>query len=820
MTNYSISDIADAINGNLHQNSGAKIQYLLIDSRKVLFARESLFFALRGIRNDGHRFIPALYKSGVRNFVADQLPENPEEFPRANFILVENTLHSLHKLIIWHRNHMQQPVLGVTGSNGKTIVKEWLYQCLHKDGFVVRNPKSFNSQVGVPLSVWLLNPEASIGIFEAGISMPGEMAVLEKMIQPTVGIFTNIGDAHQENFESQEQKVQEKLKLFKNAKSIIYCADHEMIHLAIQESPELKNKKFFSWGKNSTATLQITKLEKDSLKTKVYANYKGRETSITLPFQSKAPIENAMHVWCFLLMLEIPDETIQKRLYKLENVAMRLELKAGINNCTLINDTYNSDIESVKIALDFLDQQHQHPQRILILSDILQSGYQQKALYQEVSQIIAAKKVDRLIGIGPSITEHADLFSIRKDFFEDTEDFLARFPFSKITNATILLKGARRFQFEAIEKALNKKSHRTVFEINLNALEHNINYFKSRLKPNTGIIAMVKAFSYGSGSHEIANICQYQNVAALAVAYPDEGVELRKNGIQLPIMVMNPEQDNYQTLIDFGLEPEIFSFNALENFIATTETSETSNYPIHIKLDTGMHRSGFLEHEIDNLITILKNHPALKVKTVFSHLAGADEATLDDFTHQQAATFIRMAHKIQQALSYPIERHILNSAGIERFPEYQFNYVRLGIGMYGISADNAPLATVGCLKSAIAQIKNVSPGDTIGYNRKGQIAQPTNIATVTIGYADGYNRLLSNGKGKVYVNGKFAPTIGNICMDMCMIDVTGLNAKEGDEVELIGPHVNINKMAEELQTIPYEILTSISQRVKRIYLYE
>ncbi len=822
MENINISDIAKIIDGKLTKCSGGRISYVVIDSRKVLFARESLFFALKGTRNDGHLFIEDLYQVGVRNFVVEHLPENYEtKLPRANFLQVDNSFVALQSIAQWYRSQFNIPIVGITGSNGKTITKEWIYQCLEKETNITRNPKSFNSQVGVPLSVMLLNKNTEIGVFEAGISQIGEMSVLQKIINPSIGVFTNIGDAHQENFTSYQQKIEEKVRLFANCKIIVYCADYKEVEDEImrQKSPDTQ---LFCWSKNpnTNANIKITNISTEKYSTSIQAEYNSKNISFNIPFKVKSSVENAMNTICTLLVLGLDLQIIQNRIARLENVGMRLELKEGINNCTIINDSYNSDLESLRIALDFMQYQNQHTSKVLILSDIVQSGFSDKDLYRHVSVMVKHKNIDVLIGIGTKIQQYQQLFDMRKVFFETTQEFIQKFSFSKISDAVILLKGARSFTFENISNILQKQSHRTVMDIDLNAIETNINYFKSRLKPQTGIIAMLKASSYGNGIFEIANLCQYQRISAIGVAFPDEGVELRKGGIKLPILVMNPEEDNFKTMFEYGLEPQIYNFNSLRKVNKLAKKVENKIYPVHIKLDTGMHRSGFMSDEIDWLISELQEMNNIRVSTVFSHLAVADEPEQDEFTLQQLNLFDEMSKKLQQALPYKIKRHILNSAGIERFPKYQFDMVRLGIGMYGVSSINKPLHQVGTLKSAIAQIKTLKAGDTIGYGRKGVAKQNTVIATVPIGYADGLRRSLSNGKGAFWVNGKLAPIIGNVCMDICMIDITDISAKEGDSVEVFGKHIPLQTIAEQMDTIPYEVLTSISKRVKRVYLAE
>ncbi|MCK4663791.1 MAG: bifunctional UDP-N-acetylmuramoyl-tripeptide:D-alanyl-D-alanine ligase/alanine racemase [Bacteroidales bacterium] len=818
---YKIEKINDIISGNLNGNGKSFIKYLATDSRNIISPDESLFFALTGERYNGHNFIEELYKQGVRNFVVSSIPVNYSDFKFSNFILVENTLLALHKLCSFHRSQFKIPVIGITGSNGKTIIKEWLYQMLAEDKKTVKSPKSYNSQIGVPLSVWLLDNIYEVAIFEAGISLPGEMEKLQKIIQPNIGIFTNIGNAHQENFTSLEQKTDEKLKLFYNCEILIYCKDHKIIDDKINETEILKNTKIYSWSKNQNANLEIKQIIKKSSSTEISGIYKSKKINIKIPFIDNASIENAIHVWLLLLLFDNETKLIEKRMKSLSPIAMRLELKEGINNCTIINDCYNSDIESINIALDFLKQQKQHKKYTIILSDILQSGLPNSILYRNVAKLVNKKKINRIIGIGESISANSNLFFDEKVFFNTTDEFLNKFDKSSFNNEAILLKGSRQFTFEKISVVLQKKSHRTVLEINLNALTHNLNYFRSKLKPKTKIMAMVKALSYGSGTFEIANLLQHQNVDYLGVAFVDEGINLRENGITTPILVMNPEEQAFKSMIEYDLEPEIYNFRILELFNETLNLSDKNSYPVHIKIDTGMHRLGFIKDDIPQLINYLINNQRIKIKSVFSHLAGGDEEMHDTFTKQQFDKFEEISEQIKQNFNYPIITHILNSSGIERFPEKQYEMIRLGIGLYGISSTNQDkLHNVSSLKSHILQIKQVSNSDTIGYSRKGIVTRDSIIATIPIGYADGLSRQLSNGKGKVLINGKFAPIIGNICMDMCMVDITDIEASEGDMAIFFSDDYPITKMAKQLNTIPYEILTSISSRVKRVYYHE
>ena len=829
---YNIEKVADIVKGNLTPafNPDTPVKYLLIDSRKIINAESSLFFAIKGERNDGHNYIPELYEKGVKSFVVSKGKLDISRFSNSNFIEVDSPQKALQELCTAHRKNFSYPVVGITGSNGKTIIKEWLYQLMREDKNIVRSPKSFNSQVGVPLSVWQMSDEHSVALFEAGISKPGEMESLQKIIEPTIGIFTNIGQAHDENFESSFQKAEEKLKLFNNSEILIYCKDYLLLHEAITENPADIN--VFNWSRRSRANLQIGKITKDTHETEIQGVYNNDFISIKIPFTDEASIENAIHCWAFLLCTGYENKAIAERMKLLSPVAMRLELKEGINNCSIINDSYNSDLGSLSIALDFLNQQKQHPKRTLVLSDILQSGRNEETLYEEVAELIHKKGIDRLIGIGDALKRQSKLFHVEKSFYSSTAEFLENYNLSFFHNETILLKGARAFGFENISRVLQQKAHETVLEINLNSIINNLNYFRSKLKPDTKIMAMVKAFSYGSGSFEIANILQFHRVDYLAVAYADEGIELRKAGITIPIMVMNPEEQSYDSMIQYNLEPEIFSFRVLNLFDEAIKRNEAAwregvenqkPLSVHIKLDTGMHRLGFEEKDLNELIVRIKNNKSLIVKSIFSHLAASDETEHDEFTRMQIKRFSFMSEKIGGHFDYEILKHILNSAGIVRFPDAQFNMVRLGIGLYGIGSNESEqrkLENVSTLKTTISQIKNIEAQDTIGYSRKGIADKNMRIATVPIGYADGLSRKLGNKKGKMIVSGKPAPIIGNVCMDMCMLDITDIPVNEGEEVIVFGNENPISEIAKALDTIPYEVLTNVSRRVKRIYYQE
>lgn len=813
---YSVSELQEAMQAEVYSNSPqATIRTLLTDSRKLTDSAYALFFALKQRRN-GHDFIPDVYQAGVRSFVISDPEFDRSPYPEANFYVVNNTLSALQKLAAYHRQKFTYPVIGITGSNGKTIVKEWLFEILSPAYKIIRSPKSYNSQIGVALSLWEMTDEHNLAIIESGISQRGEMAALAEMIRPTIGILTHIGMAHDEGFVSIEEKIAEKLKLFSAVDVLIYPQES-----LLNYPNQPKTSSLFTWG-NDGSDLQIIEKYPNSSGTQITARYKNQELTIQIPFRDEASIANALTCWAVVLALGKENTHLSARIAQLQPVQMRLELKKGINDCSIIDDSYSCDLSSLNIALDFLKQQNQHDRRTLILSDIPESGTTSDKLYQQLARLIAQKEVHRFIGIGPELSQHAGLFSANAQFFHSTQDFLNHFSELTFEEEAILIKGARNFEFEHISKLLVQKVHETVLEINLNALEHNLNYYKSQLNPGVGIMVMVKAFAYGSGSFEIANLLQFNRVEYLAVAYADEGIALSQAGITLPIMVMSPDIMAIDAIIAHQLEPEIHSFRILKAVEYALKRHRKENYPVHIKLDTGMKRLGFSADEFVELVDELKKSSSFKVMSVFSHLASAEDPKDDDFTRTQIDVFKNLSEQLQQNLNYPIKRHIANTSGISRWPEAQFDLVRLGIGLYGIdkTLNESVLQTVTTLKTSVSQVKQIKPGETIGYNRKGVLPKGGKIATVKIGYADGYSRDLGLGKGKMLINGQLVPTIGSICMDMCMLDITGLEVNEGDEVIVFNEEIRVEDLAKAMNTIPYEVLTGISQRVKRIYYYE
>lgn len=814
---YSIKHIAQILKAKAFlAKPDSIIRKLLIDTRTIIDPEGSLFFAIKAQRN-GHEFISHAYQNGVRNFVISDVVKT-DDYPEANFVQVSDVLIALQDLAAYHRAQHPVKVIGITGSNGKTIVKEWLYQLLNADFNVVKSPKSFNSQIGLPLSLWEMTDQHTLGIFEAGISKSGEMEILAQMMMASIGILTNIGEAHAEGFANKTEKLTEKLKLFKSVALFIYAPEY----VNEIDSSALPGKQQFSWSTKFPADLYITSIHTNENTSLLKAIYKNQEITAVIPFTDKAAIENGIICWATLLAFAYTPEIAASRLAKLTQVSMRLALINGIDNCSVIDDSYSADISSLAIALDFLNLQNQHPKKTLILSDIYETGKKDEVLYAEIAALLAQKNLNRLIGIGPKISEFSDIFKIDASFYTSTADFIADFPNLHFANETILVKGARRFEFRNISKLLTQKTHETILEINLNALAANLQFYRGKLKPGVKVMAMVKAFSYGSGSFEIANLLQYHKVDYLAVAYADEGVALRKAGISLPIMVMSPQPSAFEAMVKHQLEPEIYNLSILNHFLHFLSEEEL-HYPVHLKLDTGMHRLGFEEEDLPALLGVLKQATPLKVASIFTHLVASDSAQHDGFTTHQVDLFSKLYLQLTKQLGYEPLQHVLNTSGITRWPSAQFDMVRVGIGLYGFDSalsNNKGLQTVAVLKTTVTQVKTLKAGETIGYSRKGVLPNGGTIATVKIGYADGYNRKFGDGVGKMLISGKLVPTIGSICMDMCMLDVTGLNVKTGDEVIVFNEQQTIVDLAHQIDTIPYEILTNISQRVKRVYFYE
>ncbi|MHA4845150.1 bifunctional UDP-N-acetylmuramoyl-tripeptide:D-alanyl-D-alanine ligase/alanine racemase [Flavitalea antarctica] len=821
--NYDIEKISRIIGGELRFGGGRKkVVHLLTDSRKLIYPAETLFFAITGNRRDGHKFISTLYDRGVRNFIVSRMP-GLAFFDDANFVVVRDTIDALQKLAAYHRSLFEIPVIGITGSNGKTIVKEWLNQLLEPDFSIVRSPASYNSQIGVPLSVWQMNEKHQLAIFEAGISTTNEMEKLAKIIRPTIGIFTNLGEAHNEGFASPAEKLREKLLLFKTAEVLIYRNDDARTDRIIREQLT-EVFKLLSWGKNDKAFLRVHEINTGASKTEVKLALNAHELKLQLPFTDNASIENAMHCACLMFYLGIKENVIEERLDRLAPVGMRLELKSGINNSSVINDSYSSDLSSLRIALDFLSHQKQHPAKTVILSDILESGLESQELYRQVAGLLKEHEIHKVIAIGEEISKNLTAsqfdYPVQIMHYPSVSAFRKDFNRLNFRDETILIKGARTFKLEGIDQLLQQKVHQTVLEIDLNAIVHNLNEYKNLLSPGTKIMAMVKAFSYGSGSFEIANVLQFHNVDYLAVAYADEGVALRKGGIMLPIMVMNTDAAAFDVLIEYNLEPDLYSLEIYRLFEEFVESRGLKNIPVHLELETGMNRLGM---SLDDIVS-LEINPALRVQSVYTHLAASESVDFDGFTLGQASKYHEMVALIEKKLDYEVIKHIANSSGASRHPDLQLDMVRLGIGLYGIDSgmpENSELREVSTLKSTIAQVKHVSKDDTVGYGRRGKLSRDSVIATVRIGYADGYSRKLGNGIGRMLVHGTRVPIVGSVCMDMTMIDVTDVpGVLPGDEVTVFGEGVPVTEVATWAETIPYEILTGVSQRVKRVYFEE
>ena len=829
---YSIEKVTTLIGARRIGEADAQIGWLLTDSRSLCFPEETLFFALRSARNDGHRYIDDLYRRGVRNFVVDakgmqeHYAEGTNGMKDANFLIVPSPLAALQRLAERHRDEFNLPIVGITGSNGKTMVKEWLYQLLLPSQKIVRSPRSYNSQIGVPLSVWLLNEQTEVGIFEAGISQPGEMYALRDIIQPTIGVLTTLGPAHQENFRSMEEKCMEKLELMHDTEAMVYPSDNDIVSRCIRRM-NYKGEKI-SWSMCDEQAAFFVK-EVKSLnaelsvpRSQITYIWQGEENCYTIPFIDEASIENSITCAAVALHMGLNPGQLADRMPKLEPVAMRLEVKQGQRGCVIINDSYNSDVNSLDIALDFMNRR-EAAKKTLVLSDIYQTGTTPEALYAQVSELAVKRGIDKFIGIGPELSAQADKIQIAdKSFFADVPHFLSSEAFAGLRNELILLKGARNFGFDLITEQLEQKVHETILEVNLNAVVENLNYYRSFLKPDTKMVCMIKADGYGAGAVEIAKTLQDHRVDYLAVAVADEGVTLRKAGITANIMIMNPEMTAFKTMFDYDLEPEVYSFRLLDALIKAARKEGITGWPVHIKFDTGMHRLGFDPvDDIFKLIDRLKHQTAIIPRSVFSHFVGSDSDGFDEFSAKQFALFQEGCEKLQAAFSHHILRHMDNSAGIEHFPERQMDMCRLGLGLYGVDPrDNRILHTVSTLKTTILQMRHVPKGDTVGYSRKGTIERDSVIAAIPIGYADGLNRHLGNRHCYCLVNGQKAEYVGNICMDVAMIDVTDIPCQEGDQVEIFGENLPVTVLSDTLDTIPYEVLTGVSNRVKRVYFQD
>ena len=810
-----MNEIAEIINGTLHSGIPVEIMEYSIDSRSVVTPEHTLFFALTGNNHNGHDYIRTLYSDGMRAFVISEFREEFNQLTGANFIVVENVLTALQQLAAHHRQHTQAEVIGITGSNGKTVVKEWLYQLLVNDHAVYRSPRSYNSQVGVPLSLLGIDPKTEIAIIEAGISLKGEMQHLQQMIQPTIGIFTHLGDAHGENFASKEEKLAEKAQLFTSCQWVIGQTGEALEYIKTRVP---STTSFLLWGEDPKADIHVKTMNIALGHREVQVTFGNKHFILDIPFPDIASYENCMNAVSILLLKQYSPNVIISRVQQLSAIAMRMEIKDGINNCTLVNDYYNSDPSSFQLALNILATQDASKERVVILSDFMDTGKSGDDLYPSIAETLRQANISLFIGIGKHLSEHRHDFAANSRFYEDTEHFLRQEERDNFNNQIILIKGARAFQLEYIAGFLQKQSHSTILEVDLDAMVHNLNHFRSLTDAH--IAVMVKAFSYGSGSREIASLLQYHRVDYLMVAFADEGIELRAAGITIPIAVMNPEREAFDNMIMFNLEPEIYALDILEDFNQALNKHGIKRFPVHIKLNTGMNRSGFDEQDIPQLLEFFGTERSVYIRSIFSHLAGSDETMHDEFTLGQIHLFERMTERIQTQFNYKIWRHILNSAGIERFPQYHFDMVRLGIGLHGISATHANLQPVSSFKTYISSIRNVPEGQSIGYGRKSYTTRSSRIAVIPVGYADGLNRHLSNRVGNVFIKGKRVPIIGNICMDTCMIDVTDTNAAIGDEVEIFGKHILVTELSEQLGTIPYEILTGISHRVKRVYYKE
>ncbi|HUW92346.1 MAG TPA: bifunctional UDP-N-acetylmuramoyl-tripeptide:D-alanyl-D-alanine ligase/alanine racemase [Bacteroidales bacterium] len=817
--NINAFKLAEITGGELHGDPAVSFNGIMTDNRSSGAGRDVLFIALRGPNHDGHSFISSLCGRGVCLFLVDTLPADTQVTAGATFIKVADTLEAFHRLAAWQRSNFHGKVIAVTGSAGKTIVKEWLAEALGTTVNVIRSPKSYNSQVGVPISLMNIDDRYEIAVIEAGISKPGEMERLASLIRPDTVVITNVGDAHGENFSGREAIASEKLKLASGAKLLIYNTDDQNIRkeVALHHS----GIRAFTWSLSSSdASLIVERRENEDNGVSLHCTYDAGNFSAAIPFSDGASTENAVSVIAACLTAGMLQENIIAAVSVLPAVAMRMEIKKGINGCTLIEDYYNSDPGSLVMALDFL-RSHSRSRSTLILSDFRQIGGDEKSLYGNVAAAIRHAGIDRFIGIGESLSGNRSLFGTGSAFYNTTAEFTETFRSFAFRDETILIKGARAFGFERISSLLEQQLHQTRFEIDMSAVVHNLNEFRRVLNPGTGIMAMVKAFAYGSGSAEIASLLEYHHICYFAVAYADEGAALREAGITTPVMVMNPDASVMELIIQQNLEPEIYSQESFESFLKAAVRHGLLHYPVHLKIDTGMHRLGFGQGDILSLAEKLQKEEHVRVVSVFSHLAASEDKRHDEFTHMQAARLISAAEILRQTVGYDFKMHLLNSAGICRFPKYQFDMVRTGIGLYGIgSYEGLSLRHTGRFITSVSQVRIIPAGEPVSYGCNDSADHDRVIAVVPVGYADGLRRSMGNGRGFLFIAGRRVPTVGNICMDMCMADVTGMNVKTGDEAEVFGKNLPVEEMAMQCDTIPYEVLSSIPSRVKRVYISE
>ena len=802
----------------LGKDPGQAIAQISIDSRQVLHPQQNLFVALKGAKADGISFVPELLDLGVSYFLVDDQTSIPSSWlDRGYFIQVKDTRIALQSLATYQRVQFTKPVVGITGSNGKTIVKEWLGQVLSQQFAVAKSPKSYNSQVGVPLSIFGIQSYHQVALLEAGVSKTGDMDTLAQMIQPGLGIFTNIGSAHEEGFPDIKEKIAEKLKLFAGVNFLLYCKDHDLLAQEIEQ--QLPTEKRISWSKKAGAEYLVSWKNQETHSRIVVMKSDGQTFTFQVPFTDQASLENVTHVILASLSLGQEVKSIQEGLSHLMPVDMRLTLKPGLNDSLLIDDTYNNDLAGLKVALEFLSQQRPKRSKILIISDLLQQGLPEK-VYKEVADLIQSYGIDQVIGVGTQIQHLETLLGKGVRTFSNTEQLLLELQPEQFQNDLILITGAREYTFERVVNRLQQRIHGTTLEINLNALTHNFNFYKRQLAPSTRVMVMVKAFAYGGGAAEIANHLQTLGADYLAVAYTDEGVSLRKQGIQLPIMVLNPVEESFDLLSQYQLEPVVFSPEFFRKLGAYVQ-HQSLQLSIHLDLDTGMNRLGFEQEQLVELMDLIQQYPQLQLASVYTHLVGADEEVHDDFSLHQLQQFQEMSESICSILSYKPLRHALNSAGIVRYPDFQLDMVRLGIGLYGVEVTgkhDRSLKAVSTLKTTISQVKTLAAGATVGYSRKGSLPEGGRIATLALGYADGYDRRFSQGKGYVLIDSKKAPVIGNVCMDMVMVDVSAIpGVKAGDEAIVYGEEISLKELADCIGTIPYELLTNISGRVKRVY---
>lgn len=813
MARYTLAAISEGISCQLVGSGSAVVDHLAIDSRQLHPHDSTLFVAIKGSHHDGHAHVQEMYDAGTRCFVV----ERPDGLPQdANYLVVDDSLRALQMLAIWHRSSSQITSVGITGSNGKTIVKEWLNELIGDSKSVIRSPGSWNSQIGVALSIWRIEERHTIGLFEAGISRPNEMDRLKEMIAPQMGIFTNLGPAHSEGFESDKHKAAEKAQLFSECESVVCCRDHQVVVDALLNAG-LGEERLLTWSRQGKAPMQILSEEETAYGKKCIVRYEGKAHELDIPFSDDASAENIFHAVLAGLALGVTFRVLKERVRELQPLDMRLQLIEGKGGSTILNDAYSNDPISLNIALDRLRAIASSRSKVAILSTMEDVRKNDLGANSALAEMLRRAELEKVYVIGPNpdsykgagITLH----------YPDTEALLRSIKEEEFVGKAILIKGSRKYQLERIVERLRAKSHGAVLEVNLSAIKHNLDTYRDLLDERTSVMVMLKAFGYGGGATEIARLLEYEKIDGIGVAYATEGVQLRQDGITTPILVMNTADTGWDVFNRFELQPTVHSIPQLSSLIAYMDAGG-GVIDIHLELDSGMNRLGIKKSELDGLLDLIRVKSKVYISSVFSHLAASDSEIHDDFTNEQIDTFNNMFEHISKVLGYAPKRHILNSSGISRHSDHQMDMVRLGIGLYGYDGtlERNTLRPALSLSAAISQIKHVREGESVGYGRSYIADRDTRIAVLPIGYADGLRRTLSNGVGNFWIGNKAVPIVGKVCMDMTMIDVTNVTCEVGTQAWLFDERRGMDDLCAALETIPYEVLCSLSTRIERRYV--